>query len=101
MSEKMSIIEKMIENGKVANSPVRGANGDDFWLLDGLIWVGKQLFLALAYLAESGEMIFVLVAICGFFLIMAGFKGFGNKMISGSILTYFLCKVVGGAICTK
>lgn len=91
-------INTMLENGNVANSAINKATTDNSWLVDGLVYLGKAILGFIATSGETLEPIFVVVAICGFFLIMAGFNKWGYKLTSGSILGFIGCKVCG-ALC--
>lgn len=61
------------------------------WFVSGVVWISKNVF---GFLVTQGDSLFVLVAICGIFCMMAGYKKLGTKMTSGSILGYIVCKVV-------
>lgn len=57
-----------------------------------LKWIGKKI----GNVALSGESIFVIAAIIGVYLSMAGNKKLGTKISSISMLTYLIVKVVMG-----
>lgn len=92
-STVQSIIDTMIENGKIENSPINQATQNKSWLLDGVIYAGKEIIKFIGNSGATLEPIFVIVAIGGFFIVMAGYHKLGNKVVGGSILGYMLCKV--------
>lgn len=61
---------------------------------DGVIWVFKKVIGFVGACGTDLDGLFIVVAIVGVFLIMAGFKNVGTKLTSGSILGYIVCKVV-------
>lgn len=82
----------IIKDGFIVADPhyVDGASK----FLDGAVFVGKKI---LKFIADNGvnfDQVFVVVAICGIFVIMAGFRKLGTKLTSGSIVGYIVCKVV-------
>ena len=82
----------IIKDGFIVADPHYIDGGSRF--LDGAIFVGKKL---LKFIADNGvdfDQVFVVVAICGVFVIMAGFRKLGTKLTSGSIVGYIVCKVV-------
>lgn len=94
----VSTAETFLENGNVVNSSIGQAGTNNNWIVNGVIYLGKSLLGFLATSGETLEPIFVVVAICGFFLIMAGFDKWGYKLTSGSIVGFIGCKICG-AIC--
>lgn len=91
-------IGKMLENGNVLNSEIHKNAVGESWLVDGILYLGKSIIGFLATAGTSLEPVFVIVAICGFFLVMAGFDVMGKKLVGGSILGYVVCKVCD-AVC--
>lgn len=82
----------IVEKGFIVSDP-HYENGFGI-LVDGIIYLGKK---ALKFIATNGadfDQVFAIVAICGVFFIMAGFKKLGTKLTSGSIVGYTICKVV-------
>lgn len=92
-----NVVNTMIENGSVANSPIDQVNNSK-WLVDGLLYLGKAILGFIGTSGEALEPIFVVIAICGFFLIMAGFDKWGYKLTSGSVVGFIGCKVLS-AVC--
>lgn len=92
-----SVINNMLENGNITNSPINQIP-DSSWLVDGLLYLGKAILGFIGTSGEALEPIFVVVAICGFFLIMAGFDKWGYKLTSGSVIGFISCKILG-AVC--
>lgn len=97
-ADMSGILEKMIENGNVLNSEVHKNAVGESWLLDGILYLGKSFIGFIGTAGSTLEPIFVVVAICGFFLVMAGFDIMGKKLVGGSIVGYVACKVCE-AIC--
>lgn len=92
-----NVVNTMIENGGVTNSPIHQVNNSN-WLVDGLLYLGKAILGFIGTSGEALEPIFVVIAICGFFLIMAGFDKWGYKLTSGSVVGFIGCKVLS-AVC--
>ena len=92
-----SVVNTILENGNVANSAINQTH-DSSWLVDGLLYLGKAILGFIGASGEALEPIFVVVAICGFFLIMAGFDKWGYKLTSGSVIGFIGCKILG-AVC--
>lgn len=92
------ILEKMMDNGNVLNSEVHKKAVGESWLLDGILYLGKSIIGFMATAGTTLEPIFVIVAICGFFLVMAGFNVMGKRLVGGSVAGYMVCKVCD-AIC--
>lgn len=90
-----SVAKKAVENGEIINDRWSSYEGGANDILDILTWIAKGTVTAIGFIGEYGDPIFLVVAICGFFLIMAGFKSMGNKFVGGSVLGYLLCKVCG------
>lgn len=86
----------VIKDGFIIDDPhyAEGMSIFGQWLVDGFIFVGKSI---IGFIVTNGvelDQVFVVVAICGIFVIMAGFRKLGTKLTSGSILGYIACKVV-------
>lgn len=90
-------LQKIIESEKIINDRLNSANVNTSGgtIVDGVIAIFKIIISVLSALGEQGELIFVVVAICGFFLIMAGIKDMGNKLVGGSVLSFLFCKACG------
>ena len=89
----------VVEDGFIISDPHYADKGGETgkWLINGAVYVGKSV---IKWIADNGvnlDQIFVVVAICGGFIIMAGFKKLGTKLTSGSIVGYIACKVVSEA----
>lgn len=63
-------------------------------LAGGFIWVLKQMGIGGAVIVSELDYIFLLGAIVGVYLIMAGNKRLGTKFTSLSILSYLIARVV-------
>ena len=64
------------------------------FILDGVATTSKAVIKWVSKNGVSIDGIFVVVAICGIFVVMTGFRKVGTKMTSGSIVGYIICKVV-------
>lgn len=64
------------------------------WFFNGVVWVFKKVIGFIGSCGTELDGLFIVVAIIGVFLIMAGFKNLGTKFTSGSILGYVVCRVV-------
>jgi len=86
----------VVENGFVVNDPhyAEGMSAFGQWVIDGFVFVGKSIITFIATNGVDLDQAFVVVAVCGIFIIMAGFRKLGTKLTSGSILGYIACKVV-------
>lgn len=84
----------IVENGKIIKDTYD--NGNLF--IDGLVWIGTGILKVVVYLGKEAYPVFVIVGICGFFIVMAGHKKLGLKITSGSVMGYAFCKVVGELI---
>ena len=63
-------------------------------VIKGIIWVVKTIVVFICDNISELDTIFILIAMLGIFVIMAGFRKAGTKMTSGSIFGYIICKVV-------
>lgn len=87
------VLDKMLENGSVINSEIhKGTVGKSF-IVDGVVYLFKSSVAFMGKYGTTLEPIFVIVAICGFFLIMAGCDKWGSKLTSGSVVGFILLKV--------
>lgn len=84
----------VIQNGKIIKETY--ANGSLF--VSGIMWIGKGILKCIVYLGKEAYPLFVIIGVCGFFVVMAGNKKIGLKVTSGSILGYTFCKIVGELI---
>lgn len=91
------VLNTLIENGSVVNSEIHKKAVNDHWLLDGIMYAGKSIFKFITEQGATLEPVFIVVAICGFFLIMAGADVVGKKIVSGSVISYIVCKVCEAA----
>ena len=81
----------VVKNGKIIKDTYD--NGNLF--VSGMTWIGKGILKCIVYLGKEAYPVFVVIGVCGFFIVMAGHKKIGLKVTSGSILSYAFCKVVG------
>lgn len=103
----MSTLDKMIQNGRILYEPT--VNGKIVYhpgtgelidksflqqLVEGILWAGGKVLHFVATCGTELDSIFIVVAIVGFFFIMADCKKLGCKLTSGSIIGYLICKVV-------
>lgn len=86
-------LNTIIDSSKAVNSVVNQQTNDSSFLLDGLVYLGKAIGGFVASMGCSLEPVFVVFAICGFFLLMAGFDKMGKKIVGGSVLVFTVCKV--------
>lgn len=84
----------IVENGKIIKDTYD--NGNLF--IDGLVWIGKGILKAIVYLGKEAYPVFVILGICGFFIVMSGNKKLGMKITSVSVICYTFCKVIGEMI---
>mgnify|MGYP001305456714 CR=1 FL=1 len=88
-----SIVDKMLENGNVINSEIHKSTEGKSLIIDGVVYLFKSSIAFIGKYGTTLEPIFVVIAICGFFLIMAGCDKWGSKLASGSVVGFILCKV--------
>ena len=84
----------IVENGKVIKETYENGNV----VIDIVGWIGTKILKLIIYLGKEAYPVFVIIGICGFFIVMAGNKRLGLKITSGSIVTYSICKVVSEVI---
>lgn len=86
-------LNTVIDSGKVVSSVASQQTNNPSFLVDGLVYLGKAIGGVVASMGCSLEPVFVVFAICGFFLLMAGFDKMGKKVVGGSVLIFTVCKV--------
>lgn len=63
-------------------------------IVKGVVWVVKTIIVFICDNISQLDEVFILIAIIGVYLMMAGFRKWGNRLTVGSIWTYIACKVV-------
>lgn len=81
----------IIETGKIVGE----TSSNEPFIVSAIIWIGKGLMKLVVYLGNEAYPIFLIVAIGGFFIVMAGHKKLGYKITSGCILGYLSCRLIG------
>lgn len=73
------------------------ANGLIYKLKEGVLWIGDKVIQSLGNGLIGLTPVFAGTCIIGVFLTIAGERKLGTKISSGSIVIYFLLKVILGA----